>query len=56
MFAVQIAAGELVIGLSETDREGLKTFLEGVTRGQIVLGKQLGPWPLETRDQPPRLE
>jgi hypothetical protein len=52
-FAEQIAAGEIAITLSDTDRRALETILEAILRAQIVLGKQLGPWPTETRDQPP---
>jgi hypothetical protein len=53
LFAEQIAGGEKVITLSEIDRSGLENIRDAITRGQIVLGKQLGPWPAETQDRPP---
>jgi hypothetical protein len=56
LFAEQIAAGEKVIPLSDIDRGGLENIRDAIMRGQIVLGKQLGPWPAETQDQPPPVE
>jgi hypothetical protein len=55
-FAEQVAAGELAIVLSDTDRDALRHILRMIQHGQVVLGQQLGPWPKETLTIPPGLQ
>ena len=56
LFAAQVAADELAIVLSDTDRDALRHILRMIQHGQVVLGQQLGPWPKETLTIPPTLQ
>ncbi len=54
VFALQLAEdGEPVVHVTEADRLMLNGLLDHIQRAQLVVGKQLGQWPVETRKGPP---
>jgi hypothetical protein len=55
LFAQQVSDGQLAIALSDNDREALEAIRRNIKRGQTILGRRLGEWPRETRQEPPAI-
>jgi hypothetical protein len=54
-FAVQLSGGALVVDLSDRDRKSLNEQLDSIQRAQVVIARQLGVWPTETRERAPEI-